>query len=61
MILTHTKDFVKKWPSFPIFLQIKKIINHQISTNFVVEKMSFESFKNFGNNIINVKGGKVLW
>jgi hypothetical protein len=29
---------------------------HWISTNFVVEKMSFESFKISGNNIINVKG-----
>jgi hypothetical protein len=27
----------------------------------IVEKMSFESFRIFGNNIINVKGAKVLW
>jgi len=45
MILTHTKDFFEKMA-----------LIHQISTNFVVEKMSFESFKISGNKIINVKG-----
>jgi len=45
MILTHTKDFFEKMA-----------LIHQISTNFVVEKLSFESFKISGNNIINVKG-----
>jgi hypothetical protein len=45
MILTHTKDFFEKMA-----------LIHQISTNFVVEKTSFESFKISGKNIINVKG-----
>jgi hypothetical protein len=34
----------------------KMALIHQISTNFIVEKTSLESFKISGNNIINVKG-----